>query len=80
VITNHRSRNAVTSLYISDGHLARVAFLTLSVTSASLIGDDPVAETYLRSMWYPDPFSRLAFATIHQRYRQDRQTGQTTVS
>ena len=26
VLTNHRSRNAVTSLYISDGHLAKVTF------------------------------------------------------
>jgi len=35
------------------------------------------AEAYLRTKWHPDPSNRLA--TIHQRYRQSRQTGQTTV-
>ena len=31
------------------------------------------AEAYLRTKWHLDPSSRLA--TIHQRYRHDRQTG-----
>jgi len=33
-----------------------------------------LAEAYLRIKWYPDPFNRLA--TIHQRYRQNRQDRQ----
>jgi len=34
------------------------------------------AEAYLHAKFRLDPSNRLA--TIHQRYRQDRQTGQTT--
>jgi len=35
------------------------------------------AEAYLHSKFHLDPSNRLA--TIHQRYRQTGQTGQTTV-
>jgi len=35
------------------------------------------AEAYLRAKFHLDPSNHLA--TVHQRYRQDRQTGQTTV-
>ena len=33
---------------------------------------------YIRTKWHLDRSNRLA--TIHQRYRQDRQTGKSTVS
>ena len=36
------------------------------------------AEAYLRLKFHLDPSNRLA--TIHQRYRQDRQTGQRSDS
>jgi len=36
------------------------------------------AETYLRAKFHLDPSNRLA--TIHQRHRQDRQTGQRSDS
>jgi len=35
------------------------------------------AEAYLHAKFHLDPSNRLA--TVHERHRQDRQTGQTTV-